>query len=133
MAKTTVRADVEELLDHVRREKDRVEEQLTNSDNRVRVLENDLDGLKAALKTSEDKKASLEKSLLNNAQEFAQRMDAKNGECRALEEEINRLKKEIEDVEAQTQAKETEKLEILHRFDNLRNEVIFYWHNQSIN
>ncbi|OWA50518.1 Cytospin-B [Hypsibius exemplaris] len=122
VAKTTAKADLDDLLDHVRREKNRVEEQLTNSDNRNRVLESDLEGLRSALKASEEKRARLEESLADNAQEFAHRLNQKVAEYRAQEEEIVRLKKEIEDLETQNQASETERVELLHRYENLRSE-----------
>ena len=117
------KADLNDLLDHVRREKKRLEEQLANADNRHRVLESDLEGLRAALKASEERKVAAEKSCLNNAQEFARRLEDKEAECRTLEGEINRLKKEIAEMESRNQGNETEKLDILHRYDNLRAEV----------
>lgn len=123
VAKTTAKADVEELLDHVRIEKIRIEEQLTNANTRIRVLENDLEVTRELLKTTEEKRNVREQDLTNTVHEFAERLAMKEVECEKFELDVNRLKKELEDMEITVRTAEQERCAIQEQNCLLQSQV----------
>ena len=120
---TTSKAELENLLDHVRREKNRVDEELTNAKGCIHSLENDLAGVQGNLEASEEEKASLTVSLATSAQEFAQRLHAKDSQSGELQVEISRLKKEIDELELGSNSKDQEAKEVTERYENLKEQV----------
>ncbi|GAV03448.1 hypothetical protein RvY_13870-2 [Ramazzottius varieornatus] len=124
VAKTTSKAELEDLLDHVRQEKNRLDEELAKAKDCINSLERDLAAVQASLKASEDKKAALEVSLATNAQEFAQRLHVKESQSGVLQEEICRLKKELDDLELNGHTKDQQAKQVSEHYESLKEQYL---------
>lgn len=123
VAKATEKADVKELLNKLRAEKEKIEEQLMIAKDRIRVLENDSQNLNESIKTADDSRLAVEKKLLLVSQDYSQRLETKDAECKSALVELNQLRKDVDDLERQVELQKKRRNDVEEGLQLLQNKV----------